>query len=863
MRKDYFNSYSKRGGIRRIFRKKRLLIYIFLGLLALYFIAVIAVVIITRDLPSPDNIIKNTRYSTTLLDRNNKVIYQVFEDKNIIPIDINDVPKTLINATVAIEDKDFFKHQGFSPIGILRALIKDIIFNTSEGGSTMTQQLVKNTLLTKEKTFTRKIKEFVLAIETERRFNKNQILEMYFNQTPYGGAAYGVEAASQLYFGKSVKKLSLLESAVIAGLPQSPSIYSPYIGIKDSYKKRTKQVLRRMREDRYISKQEEIDLGKQIDKGVSFKKGGGQIPAPHFVFYVKKILKEMVADENLYSQGFVIKTTLDLDLQKKAENIIEDEIAKSKSLQITNGALVAVEPKTGDVLAMVGSVDYENNKFGKFNAALGLRQPGSTLKPFTYALAFEKGLTASSVLMDVKTEFSTGKESGRDDDKPYVPENYDGKFRGPIQLRFALGSSLNIPAVKALAIVGLPDFLQKVSDAGLTTLSPSSENLKRFGLSLTLGGGEVTLLDLVTAYSTFANAGNVRPINVIKEVRNYEGKLIFKPKATSQKSIFSKEIAFLISHILSDNNARLLTFGANSYLNVPGKTVAVKTGTTDDKRDNWTVGFTKDIALGVWVGNNDNSKMNQLLASGISGAAPIWNRTIQYALTKYQDNFVNKGDILEAKEIDAFFGGLPFEDVSRRTEYFVKGTEPKTTSPFYKKLKLAKGTNKLANQYEISSGNYEEKPFYVVLETDPLSLDGKNRWQEAIDSWAREQADNKWHVPGEISTNDNESIAIQVSFPEDKKKYDNNELSILAKVSSVSKVSSFKFYINNDLKKETTDSVIDEKVKLDNGIYVIKFYSKNEKNKETEKTITVGINIDPLPTVTISPTNTVAPTESQ
>ncbi|MCR4329210.1 MAG: transglycosylase domain-containing protein [Candidatus Roizmanbacteria bacterium] len=803
---------------------------------------------ITKDLPTPDSIIKNTKYSTTLLDRNDKVIYQVYTDKNIVPVTYSDIPKTLIQATIATEDKEFYTHKGFSLWGIFRAAVRDIIFHKREGGSTITQQLVKNTLLTPEKSIPRKMKEFILAVELERRYTKDQILEMYFNQTPYGGTTYGVGSAAKYYFDKTPQKLTTVESAILAGLPQSPSVYSPYSGVKDAYISRTKEVLRRMREDGYITKTQEVDLGNSIKKVKFFGNSEDNIQATHFVFYVKDELDKMLSDNALYQRGLVIRTTLDLDLQKEVEEIVKEEIKNAKSLDISNGAVVVMKASTGEILAMVGSYDYNDKQFGKFNATLGLRQPGSTLKPFTYALAFENNYSPASTIMDVKTTFQSGQNT---DEKPYEPVNYDGKYNGPVQMRFALGSSLNIPAVKTLASVGIENLLQKLYDAGLKTLEPTNENMKRFGLSLTLGGGEVTLLDLTSAYTTFANGGFATSPSGLVDVQTYGNKKLFTQPKTVKKQVFSKEVSFLISHILSDNIARNITFGPNNYLVIPGKTVAAKTGTTDDKRDNWTIGYTKDIVVGVWVGNNDNTKMNPNLTSGVSGAAPIWRRVFIYALSHgYKDGIIDKPSTVDALTIDSQFGGLPYKDFPTRSEYFIKGTEPSDTSPSYKLLKISKSTGKLANDYEVSHNDFDEKLFFVVNETDPLSLDGTNRWQEGIDSWAREQSDDRWKPPTEISDSNKDAISISVSGISDKENIENTPFDITANVSSSRNIEYFRFLINNVLEKETKDKKIQVSISKDPGIYTFTFIAKNEAGNESKQEFTVGIKTDPNQTPT-------------
>src|SRR3989339_860637 len=637
-----------------------------------------------KDLPSPSKLSSQTGYSTVFLDREGKVLYDMYKDKNRVPVTFEEIPKTLKEATIAIEDKNFYKHGGFSQTGMIRAFLNMFLGRGLQGGSTITQQLIKNVLLTNRQTITRKVQEMILAFEVERRYKKDEILLMYLNESPYGGTYWGVGTAAKAYFGKSAKDLNLVESAILAGLPQSPSLYSPFIGKNDAWKTRTKSVLRRMREDGYITKDQENTALKKVEV-TKFNAPKILIEAPHFVFYVKDQIEEEYGSK-IIDQGVKIKTTLSLDVQQTVEKIVKEEIAKLKDFNATNAAVVVLDSKTGEVLAMVGSYDFNDEKFGKFNVAeLGLRQPGSALKPFTYGLAFEKGYNPSTIFMDVKTTF-------------------------PDQ--------------------GAEDY--------------SSDNLKRFGLSLTLGGGETTLLNLTSAYSVLANGGLKHDINSIADISDFKGKNIFKKVRIQEKRVFSSEVSFLLSHILSDNNARLDEFGPNSYLNVPGKTVAAKTGTTDDKRDNWTVGYTKSITVGVWVGNNDNSKMNPKIASGATGASPIWYRIMRELLKKYDDGIMDKPDKVKALTIDAFLGGLPKDGYPTRSEYFIEGSEPKDTSPWYKKLKISKSNGKLANEVEVKSGNYEEKDFIVISESDPVSTDGKDRWQQAVNAWAAGQGDSKF-----------------------------------------------------------------------------------------------------------------------
>ena len=449
--------------------------------------------------------------------------------------------------------------------------------------------------------------------------------------------------------------------------------------------------------------------------------------------------------------GLQVTTALDYKLQEKAEEIVKEEVRNAESLNVGNGASVVLDPKNGEILAMVGSRDFfDSSPGGQFNVITqALRQPGSSIKPVAYATALEKGYTASSLIMDTPTVFPNPGEA-----KDYEPKNYDGKFHGPLQLRFALGSSINIPAVKLLALIGVKNMLGTAYNMGLSTFAPTQDNVNRFGLSLTLGGGEVKPLELAAAYTAFANEGyKSDPIAILK-VTDPKGKVLFEQQEIDKKRVLSSEVAFIISHMLLDNNARLITFGVNSYLNMGGRQVAVKTGTTDDKRDNWTIGWTPSILVATWVGNNDNSPMGNV-ASGVTGAAPIWRRIILEALkNKASLDFV-KPDNVVALTIDSLGGGLPVDGQPTRSEYFIKGTEPQGPSPIYKTIKVSKADgNKIASSSELDKNEYDTRKFIVFREDDPTSGGGKNRWQEGIDQWIADnhKDDPLYHPPTETST---------------------------------------------------------------------------------------------------------------
>ncbi len=795
-----------------------------------------------------------------ILDRNDKPIYDIYTDKNRIPVPFSDMPDYLKKATVAIEDKDFYKHQGFDPKGIFRALFNIVTLKGIQGGSTLTQQLVKNVLLSSERTLTRKIKEFILAVQIERKYSKDEILQMYLNEAPYGGTMWGIESAAQGYFGKSTKELTPLEASILAGLPQKPSSYSPFGGNPKAYIKRSEEVLRRMREDSYINPSSEYELKKQLSE-VKFASPSSQFLAPHFVLYVKKQLIEKFGEKKV-EEGLRVKTTLDRDLQIKAESIVKEELDKLKGLKVGNGAAVVIDPRAGEILSYVGSREYdsEDETFeGKFDVvSMGYRQPGSALKPITYAAAFAKGYTPASLLMDVETHFPAG--FGKPD---YIPKNYDGKFRGPVQIRSALANSINVPAVKMTALVGVKDILKMANDMGLSSLAPTDDNIRRLGLSLTLGGGEVRLLDLVASFGVLATGGVKNDIFSIIKVTDNSGKILYEHKPVSGRKVLGEDVSFLISNILSDNNARKDVFGLNSYLYIPGKTVAAKTGTTDDKKDNWAIGYTPTVVAGVWVGNNDNTPMDPKLASGVTGAAPIWNRLMREALKGKNDEGFRQPDNITSVTIDDFGGGLPHEGKPTRSEYFIRGTEPTSPSPLFQKIKLSKSDNKkLANPVEIINGSYDEKEYIVFKETDPISSDGKNRWQEGIDVWLSSQSEPLYHPPSDTSSASDNAVAVRIKSPSDKSQIDQNSVQVIAEARGIKDIKKMELYVDDSLKATVNNNSLDETLNLETGIHKIKVKAYNVSGDTGEAEVKIGVKVSPEePTATpvSSPTVTASP----
>lgn len=629
--------------------------------------------LIFKDLPQASDLTKlDQKVSTKILDRKGRLLYNMYKDENRTIVPLSQISDSMIKATVAIEDQKFYKHHGFSVSGIIRSAIANLKGESiQQGGSTITQQLVKNTLLTPEQTLKRKLREVVLAIVVDGTYSKDQILEMYFNEIPYGGSTYGVEEAAQRYFGKHAQDLTLAESAMLAGLPAAPSVYTPFGSNPELAYARQAEVLRRMVEDEYITTQE-AEAARQ--EKLNFIQDRTDILAPHFVMYIRGILANLYGEDVINQGGLEVRTTLDLDIQKQAEAAVQTEITKLKNLHVTNGAAMVTNPQTGEILAMVGSVNYFDFEHdGQVNVAIRPRQPGSSIKPITYATAFEMGkLTPTSIIQDSPITYQMVGSP------PYSPKNYDGKFHGNVTAREALASSYNVPAVKTLASIGINNMIDKAMSMGITTWN----DRKRFGLSLTLGGGEVLMTDMTQVYGTFANGGTTVALNPIMYVRNYKHEVLYynscavnQEKCPGNQTL-STATAYQITNILSDNVARTPAFGPQSVLNIPGQQVAVKTGTTNNLRDNWTIGYTNDRLVATWVGNNDNTPMSYV-ASGITGASPIWNEIMRGLLSEDTPSTLKTPDNLIKVKICATTGTLPCASCPKIVEeVFEVGKEP-------------------------------------------------------------------------------------------------------------------------------------------------------------------------------------------
>jgi 1A family penicillin-binding protein len=653
---------------------------------------------ITSSLPSVSDLQQHIpQFETTrILDRNGDLLYEILDPnaglRTYVPL--NKISPALVAATIATEDKDYYSHPGYDVGAILRAIWQN--YTSGEvvsGASTITQQLARSLLLSPEQhqqTYLRKAREIILAAEITRQYSKDQILEIYLNEIYYGNLSYGIEAASETYFGTTADKLTLSQASFLAGLPQSPSVYDIYTN-RDATLARQQEVLNLMMQVSYeqncihVSNSNQPVCVTSADvasaavetRNYTFQQPSVNMRYPHWVNYVRSQLEASYDPQTIYRSGFTIYTTLDPTLQDYAQQLVTNQVAALASNNATDGALVAIRPSTGEILAMVGSADFNNPAIsGQVNMAVSeTRQPGSSIKPVNYVAAFEKGWTPASLIWDVPSQFPPSGDPN-DTNPPYVPNNYDNKFHGPVTVRTALANSYNIPAVKTLQFVGVygdHGFIAMAQRLGITSLTRND-----YGLSLTLGGGDVSVLEMTGMFSVFANSGvRVPPVSILKIV-DYQGNTIYQYKPPQSEQAISPEHAYLITSILSDNQARAPMFGTNSVLNLPFS-VAAKTGTTNDFRDNWTLGYTPDLVAGVWVGNADYTPM--VNTTGVTGAAPIWSQFMKYAVP-YETNghpswFTRPAGIVE-ETICAESGTLPSQwcKGGTRTEIFASDQLP-------------------------------------------------------------------------------------------------------------------------------------------------------------------------------------------
>jgi 1A family penicillin-binding protein len=699
-----------------------------LGLSAFFVVCgAVAIWTMTFKIPTLQSIQeRRVAESTKIYDKTgNVLLYDVSQNTKRTIVPIEDISNYAKEAAVAIEDKDFYEHHGVKPTSFIRAMLVNLTtLSFNQGGSTITQQVIKNSVLTNEKWISRKLKEWVLAIQLEKNLSKEDILSMYLNEIPYGGTVYGIEEASETFYGKKAKDVTLAEAAYLAAIPKAPTFYSPYGKNKDRLDARKDLVLKQMLEQEKISEEE---YNRAKEEKVEFKpKEDSSIKAPHFVFYLIEYLTDKYGEEVLEKGGLRVVSTLDYEMQVTAEQIANQyALQNEKTYNASNAAIVAIDPKTGGILTMVGSRDYFDKKIdGAFNVTTAKRQPGSTFKPFVYSVAFNKGFLPETVLFDVKTQFSSScaPDNLTSENGCYSPNNYDDKFRGPVSMRDALAQSLNIPAVKTLYLAGLNPSINLARDMGLSTISNKGD----YGLTLVLGGGEVTPLEITSAYSVFANQGQRNDHTPILEITDKTGKVIEKLEPRPRE-VLAKETTLMISDVLSDNEARAPAYGQTSYLHFPSRDVAVKTGTTNDYRDAWIIGYTPNIAVGAWAGNNDNSPMEKKVAGFI--VAPMWRAFMDKALAKLPDERFER----------------PINETDMTLKPILRGVWKGGNSVLIDKVsgKLATSLTPKETLTEITSGGAHSILYWVdkndprgPIPQNPSNDPQFNNWEYAVKKWA-------------------------------------------------------------------------------------------------------------------------------
>ena len=705
--------------------------------------------------------------------------------------------------------------------------MRDAVFRKRvTGASTLTQQLVKNALLSPERTITRKAKEFILSIQIERRYTKDEILQIYLNEIPYGGTAWGSEAAANQYFGKNVWELNLVESAILAGFPQSPTVYSPFGSDPQAYIERTKDVLRRMKEDDYITKEQEEKAIQELPK-VKFASFGQDIKAPHFSIYVKTLLEQKYGARLVQEGGLKVTTTLDLKLQNMAQKAVRDQVAAENYLRVSNGAAVIEKSKTGEILAWVGSKNYFAKDIpGQFDiVSQAIRQPGSALKPFNYLTGFEKGYTPATMFIDIRTDFGGG----------YRPGNYDDREHGPIAVRPALGNSYNIPAVKMLGVNGLEDMLDTMERVGVTTLTDPSQ----YGLSLTLGGGAIRLKELTNAYAILGNGGkSVSPVVILK-VTDSQGNIIeeYKKPETPRQAV-KPEHAYLVNNILSDPTAKYAGYGTfwAGELNFR-KDIAVKTGTSELKIDNWTFGYSPTYVIGTWVGNNDNSPMHPSLSSGVTGAAPIY-RVISRKLFagKKVESWSRPKGVVSAK-VDSLSGMKPGKySSSTKTEIFAKWQVPTQEDDMHKEVRICTPTGLLANESCEAAGKAKTKVYLVLY--DPYTKLFRPGFK-----YCKPCPPTK--VDPNVYTPKADNLSVVITSPDDGDSV-GASFTVKTQVAGPNPIAAVEFYLDEDWKATKTKEPYSYKFTgVSSGDYTITVRAYDDSGDSVEESIDVEVVVPP------------------
>ncbi|MCB9803114.1 penicillin-binding protein [Candidatus Nomurabacteria bacterium] len=823
------NSDPKDFWLKRLFKRfwRQALALFFIG--GIFFVGLVAWY--SKDLPDPYKIMdRSVPLSTKIYDRTGEVLlYEIHGPEKRTLVNLEDIPDYVVNATIAVEDKNFYNHGGVSIWGILRGqIVPRLQGKRSQGGSTLTQQFVKNAILTNERALSRKIKEWILSFRLEQKFTKQEILQLYFNEIPYGSSAYGIESAANYYFDKSAKDLTLAEAAVLAALPQAPSYYSPYGSNLDGLIARQNVILDLMFEQGYIT---ELEAENAKSEELTFKKRQENIKAPHFVMYIRQLLAEKYGEAVIEQSGWKIITTLDWDKQQKAEEIIlEAAPANQERFNASNAAAVALDTQNSEVLVMVGSADYFNDDIdGQVNVALAERQPGSSLKPLTYLTAFNQGYRPETILFDLSTNFAASGQA-------YQPKNYDLGERGPISMRQALAGSLNIPAVKTLYLAGVYNVLDLADGFGYTTL----KDRDRYGLSLVLGGGEVKLLDHTNAYASFAREGVYKEVMPILRIEDSKGKEIENNENNKGRRVLEKEPVRLLNNVLSDNAARSYVFGESNYLTLPDRSVAAKTGTTNDYRDAWTMGYTPQVALGVWAGNNDNSEMSGA-AGGSAVAAPIWNKIMR--------------DLVKDLPVESF-----------KTTELEPCTKPMVCGSLGAEqiVKIDKMSGKLATEYTPYT-QIEEKKFLQVHNilqyvntNDPLGdplADPNNDpqyalWEGPVRAWAEKEGYTNDLVPTEFDDVHLANLRPSINFvyPQSNQTIRDNNFTLQVQTSAPRGVRRVEYFIDGQKIGQSTNEPFSFSYQvnplLNNGRHELKAIAFDDLDNFQESKINFDLQSD-------------------
>ncbi len=797
---------------------------------------------VSRDLPDPNTLItRDIPLSTKIYDRSGQhLLYEIHGEENRTIAQIKDLPAYVGQATISVEDKTFYSHHGISWRGLVRAFVVNVVKGERiKGTSTLTQQLVRNAILTTERTYTRKFKEVLMSLQIERVFTKDQILQMYLNEVPYGPTIYGIESAAHNYFGKPAKDLTLDEAALLAALPQAPDTYSPYgTGSRgdnrDRLVNRQRYILDLMAEQGFVKKEEAEEAKKVETLKKLVPKKIANIEAPHFVMYVRSLLIDKYGQSAVERKGMKVITSLDWDKQKIAEEEVKKGVEeRGKKYNFMNASLVSLDPKTGQILAMVGSKDFFDSEHdGQVNVSLRPRQPGSSFKPIVYAAGFIKGYTPDTILWDVNTTFKT-------DLKDYEPKNYDFKEHGPLTVRASLAGSLNIPAVKMLYLVGVGRVLDFAEQLGYTTFGDRS----RFGLSLVLGGGEVKLLEHANAYASFAAEGAQHPITSILKVEDSSGKTLEEFKDPETKQVMDRNVALQISSILSDNNARAYIFGSHNYLTLPGRPVAAKTGTTNNFHDAWTMGYTPSLVAGVWVGNNDNSEMNRG-ADGSVVAGPIWQAYMKRSL--------------ENSKVEQF-PPMPANDANKPV---LLGKSLET------KIKIDKVTGKRATEFTpadlVEERVYREAHniLYYVDKDDPRGPAPKDptqdpqywNWENSVQAYVKKTNWNTTSSPptefDDVHTQNNQPL-VTINYPQPNANLTSRNSSVSISVTASRRVTKIDVLSEGTLVGTKIGEPWEIPIRfpnaLDKGYHDLTVNAYDDVGNKGSATVTVNLNAEPVP----------------